>query len=116
MTIYQKISDALESLNIPIEEDFFGDGQTEYITYTLVEDHAAVMADCEPSNEVASLQIHWFLPRTKEYANIQKQIRNLLLAAEFTWPIVSVIVEPDNKTRHIVFECEVENDDEMEVE
>ena len=116
MTLYQKIDEALSSLGIPIEEDFFGDGQTEYITFTLTRDSAAVMADGEPAYETALLAIHWFLPRSKEYADTQKKIRRLLLDADFTWPTVTVIVEPDNKTRHIVFECEVENDDEMEVE
>lgn len=114
MTIYQKIEAALASLEIPIEEDFFGDGADEYITYTLVRDGAAVMADGAPQNEVAQLQIHYFLPRSKEYDATRKQIRNLLLAAEFTWPVVTVLVEPDDKTRHIIFETEVENDEEME--
>lgn len=114
MTIYQKIEAALASLNIPIEEDFFGDGAEEYITYTLVRDGAAVMADGEPTNEVAQLQIHYFLPRSREYAATQKSIRQLLLDADFTWPVVTVLVEQDNKTRHIIFETEVENDEEME--
>lgn len=115
MTIYEKIAEALESLNIPIEEDFFGDGEPEYITYTLTRDGAAVMADDEPQHEVADLQIHWFLPRDIEYHENQRQIRRRLLDGGFTWPVVTTLVEPDNKTRHIIFECEVENDDELEV-
>ena len=116
MTIYEKISDALALLQIPIEEDFFGDGEDEYITFTLIRDGAAISADDEPVHEVADLQIHYFLPRDREYAETQKRIRRLLLEAGFTWPAVTVIVEPDDKTRHIVFECELENDDELEVD
>lgn len=114
MTIYQKIETALASLEIPIEEDFFGDGADEYITYTLVRDGAAVIADGAPQNEVSELQIHYFAPRSKEYDAIRKQIRKLLLEADFTWPVVTVLIEPDNKTRHIIFETEIENDEEME--
>lgn len=114
MTIYQKIEAALSELDIPIEEDFFGDGNSEYITYTVVRDYAAVSADNQPVNEVTSLYIHYFLPRSKEYDETRKRIRKLLLDADFSWPVVTVIVEPDNKTRHIIFETEVENDEEME--
>lgn len=114
MTICQKIAEALDGLEIPIEEDFFGDGESQYITYTLKKDKAAVIADGRPQNEVAELMIHWFLPRDISYTATQKQIRYMLLDAGFTWPEVTNIVEPDNKTRHIVFECEVENDDELE--
>lgn len=113
MTICQKIEAALGSLNIPIEEDFFGDGADEYITYTIVRDYAAVMADGTPQNEVTQLQIHYFLPRSREYDATRKRIRKLLLEAEFTWPVVTILVEPDNKTRHIVFETEIENDEEI---
>lgn len=115
MTIYQKIASALMATEIPVEEDFYGDGEAEYITYTLSKDTAAVIADEEPQNEVAEIVIHWFLPRDREYSETQKTIRRMLLNAGFTWPQVTVVVEPDNKTRHIVFECEVENDDELEV-
>lgn len=114
MTIYQKIESALSSLNIPIEENFFGDGEDEYITFTVIRDYAAVSADNQPVNEVVNLQIHYFLPRSKEYDSTRKQIRKLLLDADFAWPVVTVLVEPDNKTRHIIFDTDVENDEEME--
>ena len=115
MTIHQKIKAALQSLNIPVKEDFYGGGLDEYITWTLVQDKAAVIADGRPVNEVSELMIHWFLPRNKSYTETRKQIRQALLDAEFTWPTVTVIEEPDGKTRHIVFETQVENDEELEV-
>ena len=114
MTIHQKIKNALASTGIPVKEDFYGGGLNEYITWTLVRDHAAVIADNKPTNEVAELQIHWFLPRSKSYSTTRKIIRHLLCDSEFTWPVVTTIEEPDGKTRHIVFECQVENDDETE--
>ena len=89
--------------------------ETEYITYTLIRDGAVVSADDAPVHDVALLQIHWFLPRDIEYDATKKQIRKLLLDAGFTWPIITTLTEPDNKTRHIIFECELENDDELEV-
>lgn len=115
MTIHQKIKTALASLNIPVKEDFYGGGLEEYITWTLTRDRAALIADEKPVNEVSEVMIHYFLPRNKAYTTTRKSIRQLLLAADFTWPTVTVIEEPDGKTRHIVFECEIENDDELEV-
>ena len=114
MTIHQKIKNALASTGIPVKEDYYGGGLNEYITWTLVRDRAAVIADGTPTNEVAEVFIHYFLPRNKAYTANRKLIRQLLLAADFTWPTVSDMEEPDGKTRHIVFECEVENDDELE--
>lgn len=115
MTIHQKVKTALQSLNIPVKEDFYGGGLEEYITWTLVRDRAAVIADGRPTNEVSELMIHWFLPRDKSYTETRKKIRQLLLDADFTWPEVTTIEEPDGKTRHIVFETQVENDEELEV-
>ena len=110
MTIYQKLRGAMEDLDIPLKEDFMGGGEEEYITWTETGESKSVMADDEPILDVKGLYIHWFLPRKKKHSETETRIRRMLLAGGFTWPKVTTITEPDNKTRHIVFECEVEND------
>ncbi len=65
-------------------------------------------------DDVAYMQIHYFLPANKDYLENKKKIRKALLGAGFTYPEVSVLMEPGNKERHIVFECEIENEYEQE--
>lgn len=114
MTIHQKIKKALQDFGITVTEDFFGGDNEEYITFNLATDKAVMYADDDPEHDVASVQIHWFLPVEKNYLAGKKEIRRSLHENGFTYPEVTVIVEPDNKTRHIVFVCNVENDEELE--
>ena len=111
MTVNEKIINVLESLNIPIKSDFYGGGEKEYITFNFAGDEAE-FADDEPISLTTSVQIHYFLPAKKNYLPIKKKIRKLLFISGFTYPAVTVIVE--DETRHIVFECEIEDDDELE--
>lgn len=114
MTVHQKIRGALECFDIPITEDFFGDGDEEYFTFNLALDKAVMHADDGPVHDLVKVQIHWFLPVWKNYLAEKKRIRRALHNGGFTYPEVEILVEPDNKTRHIVFLCETENDEELE--
>lgn len=114
MTVNKRIIDALNPLGIPVTADFFGDGGEEYITFNYVTDKGALYADDEPEADVAEMQVHYFLPATKNYLENKKKIRKALLEAGFTWPDVTVLMEPDQKTRHLTFECEIENEEELE--
>ena len=68
----------------------------------------------EEKEAISSMQIHYFLPSTKDYLEAKRKIRRAILEEGGTYPDVTVLMEPDNKTRHIVFECEFENDYDME--
>ena len=114
MTVNQRIIQALKAFNVPVTSDFFGGGNNEYITFNYENDKGEVFADDLPTEDIASMQIHYFLPSSKDYLKIKKDIRNVLLDAGATYPNVTVLMEPDNKTRHLVFECEFENEYEME--
>ena len=93
---------------------FFGGGNSEYITFNYVKDGAELFADDQPIEDISSMQIHYFLPSTKDYLEAKRKIRRAILEEGGTYPDVTVLMEPDNKTRHIVFECEFENDYDME--
>lgn len=114
MTVNEKIIQALEALKIPVTSDFFGGKQEEYITFNYADDRAVFSADDGPEEDVAYMQIHYFLPAGKDYLENKRKIRKALLKAGFTYPDATVLMEPDNRTRHIIFECEIENDYEME--
>lgn len=114
MTVNQIIISAMQPFGLPVTADFFGGGNKEYITFNYVTDQGAVFADDIPTEDVLSVQIHYFLPASKDYLENKKEMRRALLAAGFTYPEVTVMMEPGNEIRHIIFECEIENDYEME--
>lgn len=91
-----------------------GGGNSEYITFNYVKDGAELFADNQPVEDISLMQIHYFLPSTKDYLEAKRKIRRVILEEGGTYPDVTVLMEPDNKTRHIVFECEFENDYDME--
>lgn len=114
MTVNQIIIEALEPFDIPITPDFYGDGNEEYITFNYADDRAKLYSDDAPVSDIAYMQIHYFLPAKKNYLENKKKIRRTLHENGFTYPEVTELIEPDNKIRHIIFECEIENEYEME--
>ncbi len=115
MTINEKIKNALEGFELPVTTDFFGGGEEEYVTFNYADDRAVAFADDAPILAEADMQIHYFLPADKNYLEAKKGMRKALFEAGFTYPEVAEFVEPDSNVRHIVFECKIENDYEMEV-
>jgi hypothetical protein len=114
VTINQKVRNALKDFGLPISEDFHTGEEEEYITFNLDTDEATEYADDVPIGDTAHMQIHWILPVTKNYLSGKKKIRKMLHENGFTYPKVDGFVEPGNKVRHIVFICDIENDEELE--
>lgn len=109
MTIYQILQEVLGEIGLPIEPDFDGGGAEKYITWTLVTTGAAITGDGRAQEKVSRIVIHLFLDREEEYSGLEEEIFDALDGSDlFTAPEVGGYVEPDNKTRHITFECEVE--------
>jgi hypothetical protein len=48
------------------------------------------------------------------YADMKRSIRRALIGAGFTPPSVVDASDTADRTRHLVFECEIENEFEME--
>lgn len=111
MTVNEKIVQALTPFGIPIKTDFHGGHDDEYFTFNYADDRATDFGDDGPQHVVAYMQIHWFLPRQKDYLALKKKIRNALFHAGFTYPEVTVMTERD--IRHVVFECEIEDEDAL---
>ncbi len=113
MTVNEKIIQALAPLGIHIEADFYGNGETEYITFNYADDRAGDFGDNKPLHVVAYMQIHYFAPMDKDYLQIKKQIRKALFSAGFTYPDVTDATVLDERIRHLVFECNIENENEL---
>lgn len=114
MTIHQAVKAALSDVQLPVTADFNGGGEKRYITWTLSTDYGVVYGDNRPLENIASIVIHLFLPASEAYSGVRRQVRQALVDSEmFTWPTVGMFIEPDEKTRHITFECDVENNDDI---
>lgn len=111
MTVNEKIKHALSPFGIPVVADFYGGGKDEYFTFNYADDRATDFGDDAPQHVVAYMQIHWFLPRNKDYLELKKKIRNALFRAGFTYPEITVLTEKG--IRHVVFECEIEDEDAL---
>lgn len=112
MTVNEMIINAMSPFGMPVTPDFDGGNEQEYITFNYVDDTGACFADDAPTCAIAYMQIHYFLPAEKDYLQTKKRMRQALYEAGFSYPEVTVIIE--GKTRHIIFECEIENEYEME--
>lgn len=114
MTVNELIINTMQMFDLPVTPDFFGDGNTEYITFNFPDERGVLFGDNEPLAVASQVQIHYFLPADKDYLATKKAMRRALHNAGFTYPEVTILMEPGNKTRHIIFECEIENEYEME--
>ena len=114
MTVNEKIIHALSGFGIKVTPDFFGDGSDEYFTFNYADDRAADYGDDKPTHTVAYMQIHYFCQINKDYLQIKKRVRKALLEAGFSYPAVVDATESGDKERHLVFECSIENEYELE--
>lgn len=113
MTVNEIIIKALSPFGIPVKTDFFGGGVPEYFTFNYADDRAENFGDDHPINVIAYMQIHYFCPIEKDYLRMKKKIRKVLLDEGFTYPEVTDATLLDGGIRHLIFECEIENEDEL---
>ena len=92
---------------LPVSENFFGDGDDEYICYQIQDDRAEVFADNDPQEIVIRVTVHLFVKRSTNYLRLKKLIRQALLAEDFTWPTVTTLEDGDGW--HLIFETEATN-------
>lgn len=127
MNTFERIQNIAKSLNIPAYPDSYTGKDSarpeRWITYNFAADNGALYGDDAPNAVVHSIQVHLFMPANKNFFAIQNRIRQALFDDGFTYPEVTVLVDEittansgTSKLRHIVFECETEDEDFYEEE
>jgi hypothetical protein len=114
MTVNETIINALSQFGLTVTPDFFGGGADEYFTFNYADDRAVDFGDDAPDHVVAYMQIHYFAPMWKDYLSIKKKVRKALFQAGFTYPDVTDVTDTESEIRHLVFECDIENEDELQ--
>ena len=116
MTVNETVIKSLEQFGKPVKPDHYEGKEKEYFIFNFVDDVADEFGDDEPLRVISYLQIHYFLPMDKDYLEMKKKIRKALFKNGFTYPSVTIMAEPEKKIHHLIFECEIENDDELDGE
>lgn len=111
MTVNEKIIQCLKPLRLPVVPDIYEGTEEEYITFNYADNRGTAFGDDEPIRITNYMQIHLFLPLDVNYLKKQKEIRNSLFTAGFTFPEITVMVDKGEKIRHIIFECNIEEEE-----
>lgn len=122
MNTFTRIQNIAKSLSIPAYPDSYTGKDSarpeRWITYNFAADNGALYGDDAPNAVVHSIQVHLFMPANKNFFAIKNSIRNALFEDGFTYPEITVLVDKittansgTSKLRHIVFECETEDED-----
>lgn len=109
MNTFEKIVQAIKKINYPYAPDTYEGDEKRFFTYNYATDKGAIWGDNEVEAVTASIQLHFFLPATDNFIRIKKEIRNALTEEGFTFPEITVLTEED--IRHIIFECEIEEEE-----
>lgn len=110
MTAFENIVNAIAPFDYPYKPDVYQGDSEKYFVYNYADQRGSLWADDGPETVIASVQVHFFMPEKENFIKIQNKIRKALFEQGFTFPQVTVLTE--NKKRHLVFECEIE--EEME--
>ena len=127
MNTFARIQNIAKSLNIPEYPDLYTGKDSarpeRWLTYNFAANNGDLYGDDAPNAVVHSIQVHLFMPANKNFFAIQNSIRQALFDDGFTYPEVTVLVDEittansgTSKLRHIVFECETEDEDFYEEE
>lgn len=107
MTVNQIIKKTLDPFGYPVKPDLYTGSAKKWFTFNEADNRAVIHANNAPLGDRVSVQIHFFLPLTENYLGERRRIRQVLLDAGFTYPVITMLTEDDTRIRHIIFECEI---------
>ncbi len=113
MNVFEKVKAAADSIHVPAFPDIYTKGDHDiWITYNLAYENGALFGDDIAGDLVSGVLVHLFLDKNINFFSIRASLRNALIQQGFTHPQMVLNSLEDNKIRHIVFECE--DDEESE--
>ena len=112
MSVNKRIIEALNPFGIPVKPELYTGSEKTYVVFNYADDRGADYGDNTPQCTVAYMQVHLFMPLNQNGLALKKEIREALFGAGFTYPSVTILTEQENNIRHIIFECETEEERE----
>lgn len=110
MTAFENIVEVIKSFGYPYSPGVYEGEKKKYFTYNYADDRGGLYADNTPETTIVSVQVHFFLPLKENFIKEKNQIRQALFQQGFTYPEVTILTENEEKIRHIVFECDIEEE------
>ena len=110
MTTFEKIISAIEPFGFPHAPDVYRGKTPRWFTYNYADDYGTDFSDDNPGAVIVSVQVHLFLPINDDFINLKNKVRRSLFRQGFTFPEITVMTEDDEKLRHIIFECDTEEE------
>lgn len=120
---FTAIKNVATTLGYPCSPNQYTGKESRYIEYNYAVINGGNFGDDRPECNVASVQVHLYLPKKENFLTRMKALQAALFDAGFTWPAVTTLTENDevqteeggNKqpldaVRHIVFSCEYEEE------
>lgn len=108
MTEFEKIIAAIKPFGFPYAPDIYEGSEERFFVYNYADERAVFYADDAPAAVKASMQIHLYLPEEDNFIALKNRVRSALHQQGFTYPKVTVLREA--KKRHMVFECDIEEE------
>lgn len=109
--VAEELKNVLAPIGLPVSHVSYNGKEDSYIVFnfsTIPEFHA----DDMPQYERYLIQIHLFMPLKRSGTQIEKQVKQALAKAGYTWPTRTDASDDRRSsygnTRHIVFETETE--------
>lgn len=109
MTEFEKIIEAIKPFGYPYAPDIYKGPSDHYFVYNYADERGGIFSDDAPETVIASVQVHYYLPKDENFIKTKNRIRRALFRQGFTWPEVTSIIE--DKKRHLTFECDIEEEE-----
>ena len=121
MNAYTAIRAALAPFKYPCVPNLYTGKENKFFTYNYASINGNDFGDDRPGCNVASVQVHLFLPVKENFIQTMNSVQQVLFDEGFTWPSVTMQSEYDeieteqdgvrqglDGVRHIIFSCEYE--------
>ncbi len=115
MNVNPIIINALNPEGLPVTPGHYTGTEDKYYSFNYEDDRGVVFSDNEPQIDVASIQVHLFVPLDYNHIQLKKRTRARLFKAGFSYPVITEFIEKDTEKRHIIFQCEIDEPSESEV-
>lgn len=112
MTTLEHIVRAIEIFGFPYSPGVYTGPEEHWFTYNYVDDYGELFGDDESLETVNRIQLHYFLPVKENYLKMKNEIRDALLREGFTYPEIESMDDQNPDIRHLIFECEIEEERE----
>ena len=108
MDINQKITELSGIVDCPVSQDIYEGEKNRYITFSYEDERPVMYGDNKPKEDIAYLQISYYVPVTYSYMKDKHKIRDFLENSGFKVTSIRCWTEDAltgyQKVRHLLFE------------